>query len=637
MSQTPATSANPVDAPKRDPFGPAASAATYVAREATDVAFERLERAVVEEGRIAVLHGPGGLGKTLLLHRLAERAKKIFTPVHLPYAAMTPDEVCSWTLEALGANAADDPTTVFGSWLEHLRRERSLLLLVVDDATALPVETARWLVQLAKDGVLRLALAALEEGERPAFLDEMSEDAERIHLHEPMSEDETRAYVEGRLAMAEAPEEQRALFNLASIRRLHRIAQGNPRRLHHAASAVLRGADPNTIVAFLDGLEPDADADAEGRVTIGAALLAERRAEEARKPAPRKIKPMAPPPLSEADEPPALLRPETFARPAAQPEAAPPEPSETPEPLVGSGPPAIPEAAQVLADALGGESALLRDLEFDPAELDVPELEQDDSLEEEAELELGSEPASEESLPEPAAPEEEAQPLEPPPWVSPSSAAKPERKEGAEDLDAVLHAAGSALLEATALLRSATLRLGSPGTPRGRARAALRDAVDALTDAIVAVHKADGRTSADPNRSFRIVPERGVLGALGRVAAVVVGSALLGAASVFFLVGSEAPQIVEEAPAAEAVDVVEPEPASAAAEAAPLPTLYEIGINARPWAKVEVDGLDIGMTPIAGLELEEGLHIFRAQMPDGRIVVRRIEIGPETNRSLVFR
>ena len=78
------------------------------------------------------------------------------------------------------------------------------------------------------------------------------------------------------------------------------------------------------------------------------------------------------------------------------------------------------------------------------------------------------------------------------------------------------------------------------------------------------------------------------------------------------------------------------QPETATPVEAPAPPVFEIGINARPWAEVEVDGEDIGVTPIAGLELTEGLHIFRAQMPDGRIVVRRIEVGAET-RSLVFR
>ena len=97
---------------KRDPFGPTASAATYVPRRATDEAFACLERAVVQEGRVGLLYGPGGLGKTLLLRRLAESARDLLKPVHLPYAAMTPDEVCSWTLEALGASSVDDPPTL---------------------------------------------------------------------------------------------------------------------------------------------------------------------------------------------------------------------------------------------------------------------------------------------------------------------------------------------------------------------------------------------------------------------------------------------------------------------------------------------------------------------------------------------
>jgi type II secretory pathway predicted ATPase ExeA len=603
---------------KRDPFGPATRTTSYVPRPATEEALARLERAVVKEGRVGLLYGPAGLGKTLLLRRLAEGAQRTLKPVHLPYAAMTPDEVCSWTLEALGASAVDDPPTVFRAWLEHLRRERTLLLLVVDDATALPAETAGWLGQLAKDGALRLVLAGLSDAGAPPLRDELPEDAELVHLAEAMSEEETRAYIEARLALAEVPAEQRARFDLKAIRKIHAIAQGNPRRLHHAAGAVLRGADPDTIVAFLDGLDPAETAAAPDapRVTLGAALLAERRAEEARRPPPRRIKPMHP--IEPCDL-------ETLAQggrglpveprppielPAAEPEGEAGGPAAGSEvapasaevaPAAASRP--IPDTSEVVADALAGDGDFLEELGFGEAEGEPP-----------APLPISRAA----QRPAPAAPV------------------------ASEDGEVVLRKAGRALVDATGLLREATLSLGEPGTPRGQVRAALRDAVDALSEAIVAVHAAERRAGgASPRRTLQ--PQRRLGGALVRVGAVVGGSALIGAAAVFLFSGSEEP-VRELDPTPPVLSQALPEPAPVAQsestppleEVAPPPAVFEIGINARPWAKVEVDGADVGMTPIAGLALTEGLHIFRAQMPDGRIVVERVEIGPET-RSLVFR
>jgi hypothetical protein len=68
------------------------------------------------------------------------------------------------------------------------------------------------------------------------------------------------------------------------------------------------------------------------------------------------------------------------------------------------------------------------------------------------------------------------------------------------------------------------------------------------------------------------------------------------------------------------------DPAPALAAVAPIP----VHINASPWAMVVVDGIDMGETPIAGVPLLPGPHHFKAKLPDGRVVERTVEIGPET-------
>jgi hypothetical protein len=56
---------------------------------------------------------------------------------------------------------------------------------------------------------------------------------------------------------------------------------------------------------------------------------------------------------------------------------------------------------------------------------------------------------------------------------------------------------------------------------------------------------------------------------------------------------------------------------------------FAVQINASPWASVEVDGIDIGVTPLANIPLLAGPHSFRARMPDGRVIERTIEIDAE--------
>jgi len=79
---------------------------------------------------------------------------------------------------------------------------------------------------------------------------------------------------------------------------------------------------------------------------------------------------------------------------------------------------------------------------------------------------------------------------------------------------------------------------------------------------------------------------------------------------------------------------VEPEPSSPSASTprvAEVPvTPIPVHINATPWATIEVDGVELGETPIAGVPLVPGSHVFKARMPDGRVIERTVQIGAET-------
>ena len=54
-----------------------------------------------------------------------------------------------------------------------------------------------------------------------------------------------------------------------------------------------------------------------------------------------------------------------------------------------------------------------------------------------------------------------------------------------------------------------------------------------------------------------------------------------------------------------------------------------MNVNATPWAQVSVDGVDVGVTPLAGLPLLPGRHIFKARFADGRVQQRLVEITNE--------
>jgi hypothetical protein len=89
----------------------------------------------------------------------------------------------------------------------------------------------------------------------------------------------------------------------------------------------------------------------------------------------------------------------------------------------------------------------------------------------------------------------------------------------------------------------------------------------------------------------------------------------------------EGPEQAQEGPEAEASErLARAEPAEEMPVAALAP-LASVSLNARPWARIEVDGRDVGITPLADLPLAPGRHRFRAHLPGGVVVERLERVG----------
>jgi hypothetical protein len=88
---------------------------------------------------------------------------------------------------------------------------------------------------------------------------------------------------------------------------------------------------------------------------------------------------------------------------------------------------------------------------------------------------------------------------------------------------------------------------------------------------------------------------------------------------------TRAPQPRPE-PAAAPAPAPELVSAPAVAPAAPPKRTLPLSLNARPWARIEIDGRDVGLTPLAGVRVAPGPHRFRAYLPDGRVLERRVEV-----------
>ena len=194
--------------------------------------------------RPAALLAPPGLGKTLLLHTLARLVPEL-TCIYVPNPALTPAELCGWTLGRLGSPSWSDPIPVLDAYAAHLAQGGGALLWLVDDAHSLPEETARWLgSRLARAaGALRLVAAALDDAERSKPLDALGPLVRVESLARPMSPEETRCFVESRLQRSGARPEARERCDAALLDRVHETAGGVPREVADLVSALLAGRD----------------------------------------------------------------------------------------------------------------------------------------------------------------------------------------------------------------------------------------------------------------------------------------------------------------------------------------------------------------------------------------------------------
>jgi type II secretory pathway predicted ATPase ExeA len=542
----------------RDPFAITPDPEVYVPRAATEAARKELLRSACNPAKTTALIGPPGFGKTLLLHLLAQEAPEDMQTVYLPYAALPPAEVCAWALQLLDSPAAEDPIAALQALGEDLRERGTSLLIAIDDAGAMPIATARWAGELVQHsgGSVRLAVAASDNASGNRVIAAIGSNLDIVHLGDPMTEGETREYIDGRLALAGVPDSIRARFDDQIVRLLHRISAGNPRRLHSAAVEIMQEAPAATattttpaISAAADGghsgarsapvdapIEPVGPAQTLGvpseerrearrraeapegvvtRVGQGGGMAARgRRAEDRVELPPQESEPAA--------EPPREPNAESIVQSAAK----------RPDESVSK------EAAESSAE----EAAEMESIDRD--EFDDPQI---------SDWETTSTPALSRRAPSPRA-----------------------------------VALGSLLVAVVAV-----------------AIPVIRSMISEPTQSASLELHPDSRkpSQPEPRRTGESIapPDSALTHAIGEIGAV---------------------DRAAEPSSAEA-------PAEEPPSADPLGPL-SVQINASPWANVEVDGIDLGATPLSNIPLFAGAHSFRARMPDGRVIERTIEIDADS-------
>lgn len=201
-----------------------------------------------QEGFIIVT-GEVGAGKTMLLERLWERLDRdAYLIARIDTAQVPADDLLRLAAAGFGAGPAADKATLLQGFADTLRSQRTLgrrCLLVVDEVQALgmpALEELRMLSNLAEGGRSLMQAVLLGQPQFRSTLASPSLDQLRqrvlasYHLG-PLSEAETRAYVEHRLRAVgwrDRPFWEDAAFGL-----VHQFSGGIPRRINRLCGRVM--------------------------------------------------------------------------------------------------------------------------------------------------------------------------------------------------------------------------------------------------------------------------------------------------------------------------------------------------------------------------------------------------------------
>ncbi|MFH1021977.1 MAG: AAA family ATPase [Planctomycetota bacterium] len=205
-------------------------------------ALVRLLYAAAERPGVMLLLGAPGAGKTMILRMMRKglEGKKFLLPT-VVFPRLEPDFFLREIARQLGLDPAGttrlDTLRVLSGFFHEggKARQEMTVVLSVEDAQAIPdpavFEDLRFLFNFAGGGPrLFIVLAGTPELEaRLKAVPSLQSVVGIVSRIEPLDEEETRGYVEHRLATAGG---RKDLFEAEALREIHAMSGGNPRRIN---------------------------------------------------------------------------------------------------------------------------------------------------------------------------------------------------------------------------------------------------------------------------------------------------------------------------------------------------------------------------------------------------------------------
>jgi general secretion pathway protein A len=243
----------------KKPFEPGSDRGVFYPCEAHEAALLKLRYAVENRRGAALLAGPAGAGKTMLVQLFcSEVAETIRPQIHVVFPQMSSRDLLVYLAEQLGAPPADPPRhTIEESVrrLEFLLRQNATqgrhALVVIDEAHLLEdcdaLETLRLLLNFEVEGQPTLTLLLVGQMNLVSAVGRLPSLEERVAvktLVRAFSIEETAGYVRHRLQAAEAGRE---IFTDDALEALHYLGHGTARQINRLGDLAL-------LVGFADKL-----------------------------------------------------------------------------------------------------------------------------------------------------------------------------------------------------------------------------------------------------------------------------------------------------------------------------------------------------------------------------------------------